>query len=245
LDAWPVGRAAQGWLNVFGFVSLVIATTLLHFFPTVIAARIAAGWSARLTIYGLGAGPALVAAGMLARSDALASSGALLALAGSIALAIYVVRAWGRRARWTTDAGWHLFVMGGLTSAIGWFLAGSALATSRVLLHGARPAAWSFTELLAPLVVGWVGLAIVASASHLLPAVGPGNSMAHAAQRRVLGIGAAARLVSLNVGTLALAFGLPTGNPPLTAGGLLAISIGLIWTALLIGRAVVVGLRPQ
>ncbi|MBA2556940.1 MAG: hypothetical protein H0V12_06290 [Chloroflexi bacterium] len=55
----------------------------------------------------------------------------------------------------------------------------------------------------------------------------------------------AAPLVSLNVGTLALAVGLPTGHPPLTAAGLLAVTAGLVWTALLIGRAVVVGLRAQ
>src|ERR1019366_10769324 len=39
--AWARLMPAHAWLNLIGFVSLVIATTLLHFFPTVIGGRIA------------------------------------------------------------------------------------------------------------------------------------------------------------------------------------------------------------
>ena len=61
--AWGHLKPAHGWLNLVGFVSLVIATTLLHFFPTVIGARIAVHRSARVTVVGLAAGAPIVAAG--------------------------------------------------------------------------------------------------------------------------------------------------------------------------------------
>ena len=56
LQAWGNLRPAHAWLNLVGFVSLVIATTLLHFFPTVIGARILRIRSAYLTV--LAASPA-------------------------------------------------------------------------------------------------------------------------------------------------------------------------------------------
>ena len=39
--AWLSLHLALAWFNLVGFVSLVIATTLLHFFPTVVGARMA------------------------------------------------------------------------------------------------------------------------------------------------------------------------------------------------------------
>ena len=39
LAAWDVSRAAHGWLNVFGFLALVIGASLIHLLPTVAGCR--------------------------------------------------------------------------------------------------------------------------------------------------------------------------------------------------------------
>ena len=39
VEDWARIKPAHAWFNLVGFVSLVIATTLLHFFPTVVGAR--------------------------------------------------------------------------------------------------------------------------------------------------------------------------------------------------------------
>ncbi len=119
---WLRVKPAHAWLNLVGFVSVVVATTLLHLFPTVIGARIAAIRSARVTVYGLVIGAWLVATGYLLAVDALARLGAVVAIAGAAGLAVYAGRVWPTRARWTTDPGWHRFAIGGLVSAIAWLL---------------------------------------------------------------------------------------------------------------------------
>jgi hypothetical protein len=58
--------------------------------------------------------------------------------------------------------------------------------------------------------------------THLLPAIGPGDPIRHAAQRRLLGRGALGRLLALNAGALLLTLGtyLPTQAPLATPAGL-------------------------
>jgi len=73
-EAWASIRVWHVWLNLIGFVSLVIATTLLHFFPTVIGERSAA--------LAMPFGPEIVA-----------RAGAILVEAGAISLVIYCVKA--------------------------------------------------------------------------------------------------------------------------------------------------------
>jgi len=94
-----------------------------------------------------------------------------------------------------------------------------------------------------PLIVGWVGLAIVASATHLLPAIGPGDPATHARQRRRLGRWAMVRLVLLNVGVLTVAVGLPIRLAPLVSLGVALVAIGFGITASLIGTAAAMGVR--
>ncbi|HEX2755391.1 MAG TPA: hypothetical protein VHM48_08010, partial [Candidatus Limnocylindrales bacterium] len=171
LAAWGQVKPAHAWLNLVGFVSLVVATTLLHFFPTVVGARITVRPSARLTVVGLAVGAPVVALGFAIGSDLLARIGALASAAGAIGLAVNAARTWQTRARWTTDPGWHRFAMGALVAAITWFVVGIAIAVGRVLVAGASPAAFSIETVGAPLVAGWMGLAILGSATHLLPAV--------------------------------------------------------------------------
>ena len=244
-DSWASFKPAHAWLNLVGFVSLVIATTLLHFFPTVVGARIASRRSVQVTVGGLAAGAPLVALGYAVALDPLARVGALSTLAGAAGLAAYTGRVWPTRGRWTTDLDWHRFAMVGLLSAVVWFEVGIAILAGRVLVFGAAPAAWSLEAVVGPLVAGWVGLAILASATHLLPAVGPGNLASHRRQRALLGQAAVVRLVALDLGVAALSFGMPLGAPLLIAsGGILAASALIVTVALLI-RAVWLGARAR
>jgi hypothetical protein len=244
-DGWAAWRAAHAWLNLFAFVSLVIATTLLHFFPTVIGARIANHPTARLTVFGIGGGAAVTALGVALGLDLPARAGALGVLAGAASLVAYAVRVWRTRAAWTTDHAWHRFAMGGLASAIAWFGVGTTVAAGRVLLLGADPAAWQLSLVVGPLVAGWVGLAIVASATHLVPAVGPGDPIDHAGQRAMLGRGATVRLALIDAGVAGLSVGLAAGSEALAAAGLAALGGGLGASAVLIAIAVRLGLRQD
>lgn len=243
VDDWARLRPAHAWLNLVGFVSLVIATTLLHFFPTVVGARIALRPSARITVAGLAVGAPLVALGFATSADLIARLGAVGVIAGGIALAVYAWRTWPTRARWTTDPDWHRFAIGGLVSAIIWLEIGLAVAAGRVVAFGADPAGWRIEASAGPLVIGWVGLALVASATHLLPAIGPGDPAAHARQRRLLGRAATVRLAVLNLGVIALAVGLPAGLDPLVKAGAALFALGLGATAVLLGTAVRMGVQ--
>lgn len=241
LEAWGRLKPAHGWLNLVGFVSLVIATTLLHFFPTVIGARIAKHPSARLTVAGLAAGAPIVAVGYVLPSDLLARIGAVLVLIGCGALPVYAWRAWRTRGRWTTDLAWHRFAMIGLASAIVWFEIGIAIAAGRVLAWGADPASWSIEVIAGPLLLGWVGLAVLASATHLIPAIGPGDLATHSRQRIVLGRAATGRLAALDAGVAALTVGVPLRLEPLAVGGAIAAIGGFVATTVVLAAAI--GLR--
>ena len=169
--------------------------------------------------------------------------GAVGVVAGAAGLAGYAWRTWQTKTRWTTDPGWHRFAIGGLISAIIWFEVGMAVAAGRVLAFGADPASWSVEAVAGPLVVGWIGLAIVASATHLLPAVGPGNPAVHARQRQLLGRAATVRLAVVNGGVAALAIGLPLELGTLLTAGAALTALGLGTTAVLLGTAVRMGVR--
>jgi hypothetical protein len=226
-----------------GFVSLTIATTLLHFFPTVVGSRIVVGPSTRLTVAGLGLGSLIAAAAMALAFDPLAWLAAVVLLVGSVSLGAYAWRTWRARARWATDPGWHLFAMGGLVSAIAWFELGIALAAGRLLGFGGQPAGWSLELIGGPLVAGWIGLAVVASATHLVPAVGPGDPLAHARQRAILGRAAVLRLASANGGVALLSAGLIVHVDALLLGGIVLVGLALVGSAVLLALAVRVGLR--
>jgi hypothetical protein len=241
-SAWAWLKPAHAWLNLVGFVSLVIATTLLHFFPTVIGARIKRSWTAYATVAGLAIGAGLVAAGFALRWDVLARAGAIVSIAGATSLAAYAWSVWRTRARWTGDAGWHAFAMGGLISAMAWFELSMLTAAGRVLINGTDPANASSDILVAPFVAGWMGLAVLASATHLVPSVGPGGPHAHSAQRVLLGRGGWARLIAADLGIAALVVGYPMGFEPLSAIGVVLVGTALIATTVLVGIAVAQGL---
>jgi hypothetical protein len=241
--SWGNVKPAHAWLNLVGFASLVIATTLLHFFPTVVGARMAARPSARIAVLGLAAGPVIVALAFAFDLDVVGRLGGLVVIVGALALWTYALRTWRGRGRWTTDRAWHLFSIGGLVSAMTWFGVGIAIAAGRVVVIGSTPGAWSIDAVFAPLVAGWIGLAVLASASHLLPAVGPGDLAAHARQRAILGRGSVARLVVANIGIAALSIGLPLHEDGLAASGTVLAAISLGATSALLGIAMGIGLR--
>ena len=243
--AWDSIKPAHAWLNLIGFVSLVVATTLLHFFPTVLGARITVRPSARLTVVGLAVGAPLVALGFALGSDPVARVGALVTAVGVIAVAMNAGATWRTRGHWTTDASWHAYAIGSLVAAIAWFEVGAAIGIGRVLALGATPAAWSISAVGAPLVAGWIGLAILGSSTHLLPAVGPGDAAAHARQRRLLGRVAVPRLVTVNVAVACLSVGWPLRIDGVVVLGTAMLAVGLGSTAALLVGAVRIGINRR
>ena len=242
---WAQLKPAHAWLNLVGFVSLVIAATQLHLLPTVAGARILPSAAAKGTIAGVALAGFVVPAGFATGSGAITMVGAVALLIGALALGVTAVSVWRRRASWSSDHAWHRFALSGLLSAAAWFLVGSAIAAFRIVSFGATPEAWSLPAVGAPLVAGWVGLAIVASASHLLPSIGPGDPSSHARQRRILGRAADARLVLANVGIALLALVPATGGDLLAPAGVALTALAFGWTAALIAAAVAAGLRTS
>jgi nitrite reductase (NO-forming) len=247
---WAALKPAHAWLNLLGFVSLVIVGTLLHLLPTVLGGRIVPRRSAVVAVGGLVAAAPLVALGYAIRggsvpiADLAARAGAVAGLGAAAALAWHTAEVHRSRGRWTTDPGWHRIAGLGLEAATGWFAVAVTLAAGPVLVLGAAPEAWRLEALAAPLAVGWVAQALVAAWSHLLPAVGPGGPAEHAAQRVVLGRLATGRLLLLNVGTVLLGVGLATvddaAGPPsaLAAAGAALVAAALGASVALLALAV-------
>jgi nitrite reductase (NO-forming) len=243
-QAWDRLKPAHAWLNLVGFVSLTIVATLVHFWPTVVGARIGAFRSGRVAVVATSLAPIVVGLGYWLASDLVVQTGALLGLTGALAAAVYAARVWRTRAHWTTDPGWHRFAIGGLASALAWFTIGMAVLAGRALVSGAWPGGWSIDWVMGPLVVGWAGLAIVASATHLVPAVGPGGPAAHARQRVVLGRWSLTRLLALNTGVGAVAVGLPARMDAVAAAGAVILAATLALSLALFAIAIAVARGP-
>lgn len=227
--AWATLLPAHAWLNLLGFVSLVIAGTLLHLFPTVVGARLRYGWPVPVLVVGLGVGPPAVALGYVLHWAILVRLGALCAVAGAGSLAACAALAWRSRGRWTGDLPWRRVVIGQLAAGIGWFAVAVVVAAARSLAWGADPAGWAVTWLIAPLAVGWMAQSLLAAWAHLLPAVSGGSPQRHARQRHILGRAPAVQVALINVGTLLLAIGLPVDSTPALLTGMTAASAGLLF----------------
>ena len=247
VDRWALLKPAHAWLNVFGFLSVVIATSLMHLAPTVAGSRIRPRASAIVAISALLVGAPLVALGFALGSDVVARLGACTELVGALALAVHGFAVRRGRGTWTTDPSWHRMAGWSISAAPLWFIVAVAIAAGRILQLGAVPAAWSIDLLAAPLVLGWLVQVLVGSWTHLVPAIGPGDLARHAAQRAVLGRWATARVLLLNGGIVLVAAGQLTGSSALTvagAGGTLVAVVAAV--LLLIVAAVATGRRePQ
>lgn len=223
VEAWDVLKPAHAWLNVVGFVSLVVAASLLHLLPTVAGARIGVERSGRLVILALGAGPFLVAAGLATRLWVGTATGALLVLVGALLLAWHARGVHARRSRWSSDRTWHGFALASLLAAVSWFVLAMSIAAWGTLEGGASAAGWRPSTFIVPLAVGWIVQALIGAWTHLVPSVGPGGLARHAHQRRLLGRLAFARWVAFQAGTGALALGVPLGRPELAISGALLL----------------------
>jgi nitrite reductase (NO-forming) len=221
-------KPAHAWLNLVGFVGIVVAASYIHLIPTVLGARIVEGRLPRMAIGGLATGVALVAAGFALESDPIVRTGAATTIVGALAVPSSVVAAIRQpgRGRWTTALGWHRFVTWSLTASACWFAVGIGAAGLLVIVHGATAPAWSLAIVGVPLVVGCVVQAIVASASHLQP-TGGSVEVADRARAR-LGWAARTRVVGYQVGASGL--WLAVTWPPADvlrpiAGGLLVLIV--------------------
>lgn len=247
VEGWGTLKLAHAWANLLGFVSLVVVGTLLHFLPTVVAARIAPRRSAVLAVAGIGAGvPSVVLASLLVAAgdagpagtlgDGLARLGALATLGGAFALVAETIAVTRSRAGWTTDAAWHRFSGGALVAAVGWFAIGTAAAAVPVIAGGPG-GAWVTARVIPSLALGWVVQVLAGSWTHLVPAIGGGGPAGHAIRRRILAQGATARLAALNAGAALVAVGWPAGLAPVAAAGMGLFALGLGWSVLLVARA--------
>ena len=84
---------------------------------------------------------------------------------------------------------------------------------------------------------------LIASWSHLLPAIGPGDQRAHATQRRILGQMALVRSTALNVGVGLLWIGGALGVPIVATVGGAAVLASVLGAVALAVAAVLSGLR--
>ncbi|MDO8483494.1 MAG: hypothetical protein Q7S35_00965, partial [Candidatus Limnocylindrales bacterium] len=217
--AWTALKPAHAWLNVFGFVTLVVAASLIHLAPTVAGARIRPRRSASVALIGLMAGAPLVAVGLAAGWDVVARAGALAEIVGGTALAIHGAAVQRDRGQWASDPGWHRFAGLSLVAAPAWLLVALAISAGRILWLGALPAAWSVGLVALPLMAGWIGQVLIGAWTHLVPAIGPGDQAAHAVQRRWLGRSSTPRWLAWNGGVALGTGGLLAGNDALTAAG--------------------------
>jgi nitrite reductase (NO-forming) len=242
VERWAGLKPAHAWLNVFGFLSVIVAATLLHLAPTVAGTRIKPRANAKLAIIGLASGAPLIALGLGTGNDAVARLGALMEIAGAAALLAHGLSVHRNRGRWTTDPAWHRLTGWSLLAAPGWFAVAVAIAAGRVLWLGSAPAAWSMELVAAPLILGWLAQTLLGAWTHLVPAIGPGDQAAHAIQRRTLGRAATVRWALLNVGVAMTILGIALGAAPIALAGVIVavlavgLAVGLLMFAVILPR---------
>ncbi len=240
--AWGMLKPAHAWLNLVGFASLVVIATLLHLAPTIVGARIRTRLSGRLAILGIAIGAPMVAAGYAFSFDLIARAGAIVVLLAALATAWhgFAVTFDRGRGRWTTDPGWHRMTAGSLVLGQAWMGGGLVIAAGRVMIQGARPAAWSLALIVGPLLIGGVVQVLIGAMTHLLPTIGPGNPARHATQRRLLATAVSIRLVILNGGAILVTVGsaVDTATGTLAAAGLVAVGIAIGATLVLFALAI-------
>lgn len=229
--SWSALKPAHAWLNVFGFLILVVAASLLHLAPTVAGTRIRPRRSITVAITCLMSGPPLVALGYALGWDVIGRAGAIVELIGAAALAAHGAGVQRDRGPWTSDFGWHRFAGLSLVAAPAWLLVTVAIAAGRVVWLGATPVAWSVGLVALPLVAGGIGQVLVGSWTHIIPAIGPGDQRAHAIQRRWLGLAALPRWLAWNAGVILATTGTLAGADAVVLSG-----------ALLLGGALLAGL---
>ncbi len=250
VDRWGLLKPAHAWLNLFGFLAVIVAATLIHLAPTVVGGRIVPRRSASVALVALIVGAPLVAFGFALGSDTVVRLGALVEFVGAVALGTHALVVLRDRAGWTKDGDWHRLTSWSLTAAPVWLLIAVALAGAPIIASGAVPSAWSLGTIAAPLAVGCIVQALLGAWSHLLPAIGPGDTTAHRRQRERLGWAATLRLVALNLGIAlvvlggAVAFSALTLAGAVLVGGTIAGSIVIFVSAFRLARAELLANAP-
>jgi len=240
--AWVALKPAHAWLNLAGFVSLVIAGTLVHLYPTVIGGRIRVDWTLSVLVLGLGIGAPVVAIGYALETGVVVIVGTLGVVAGAFALVVYAAATWRARGAWRTELAWHRVAISHLNAGIAWFAVGAVAMAWGPLAAGADPAGWQLSRVWGPWVAGWALQVLVGSWTHLLPAVGPGDAVRHSLQRVWLTRGGPVRFVAWNLGTALLSLGAWLSVTPVaivgavTVGAAVMGSVGLLVGAVLAGR---------
>jgi nitrite reductase (NO-forming) len=240
--AWVALKPAHAWLNVFGFLSLTVAGTLVYLYPTILGARIKPHASMALAVLGLLAGPPLTAIGYWLSLRPVALVGGGLTLVGSLGLLWYGIDTWRRRGRWTSDFAWHAVSTYHGLAAMSWFVVAAGWGTARIAVEGVAVPGWTLGLMALPIIGGWSAQVLVAAWSYLLPAVGPGDAASRARQRRILGAGGQVRIVAWNAGLVLLVPGAAILAwwlivPGLVLFGAAALaSLGLVVRALVVRR---------
>jgi hypothetical protein len=230
LERWASLRPAHAWANVIGFVSVVVIATLLHFLPTVLGTRIEPRRTAIGAVLGPAVGVPIVVLGLGLGLPAVAGGGGVVVGVSALALGVEAISIVRSRGRWSTDPGWHLVAEVGLIAGVGWYIVGIGLASAQLVGYaiGLTTEGWSTPLVGAALVIGWVVQVLVSSWTHLVPAIGPGDQVAHARQRQTLGRLPRSRLLALNVGAVLLALGWPLQLELLVAAGVLLVGFAVL-----------------
>jgi hypothetical protein len=242
-SSWAALKPAHAWLNVFGFVTLVVAASLLHLAPTIAGARIRPRRSISIAIACLMGGAPLIALAYGVGWDLVGRAGALVELVGAAALAVHAANVQRDRGRWTSDLGWHRFAGLSLLAAPFWMLVAIAIAAGRILWFGTTPEAWSVGLVAIPLVAGGIGQVLIGSWTHVIPAIGPGDQNAHAIQRRWLGQAALLRWLAWNAGVVLATTGAPAGADAIVIAGGVLLGSALVVGLVLLGLSVTLSPR--
>ncbi|HET7686087.1 MAG TPA: hypothetical protein VFM19_06780 [Candidatus Limnocylindria bacterium] len=234
--AWATLRPAHAWLNLLGAVSLTIFGTLVYLAPTVLGARIRAGAGLAVGATGMLIGPPLAVAGFAVESRPLLVAGMALTSLGGLGQLAYLVDAYRRRGRFSSEHDWRAVSTGHLFGGAAWFLAAVVAATAEVAI-GRPIAGWSIGALAVPLIAGWMLQELVGSWTYLVPSVSPGDAARHALQRRILAAAARSRAVAWNAGVALAWAGGQLVIPWLVLPGALLVGVAALASVLLLGRA--------
>jgi nitrite reductase (NO-forming) len=238
---WVALKPAHAWLNVFGFVSLTIAGTLVYLYPTMLGTRIRPHPTMVVAVLGLMIGPPIVALGAALELSWLAVVGGSVALAGALGLLAYGVEIWRRRGTFAFDVAWHDLTARHAMAGMAWLVAALATAVVGLVRDGVAVPGWGIGLLAVPVIGGWALQVLVAALGHLLPAVGPGSMAVKARQRDLLSRWGLARVVAWNVGLVVLWAGFGLGVPLLIAAGVLVFAPAVLAALALLVRALLAG----
>jgi nitrite reductase (NO-forming) len=238
---WVALKPAHAWLNVFGFVSLTIAGTLIYLYPTMLGTRIRPHPTMVVAVLGLMIGPPIVALGAALELSWLAVAGGSVALAGAVGLFGYGIEIWRRRGTFAFDLAWHALTARHALAGMAWLVAALATAVVGLVRDGVAVPGWGIGLLAVPVIGGWALQVLVAAWGHLLPAVGPGSMAVKARQRDLLSRWGLTRVVAWNLGLVVLWAGFGLGVPLLIAAGVLVFAPAVVAALALLIRALFAG----